>query len=290
MACVPAPTCTRGVSPDVRAVAQIRRMPGGSQSHLMLCSDGRFCVVKFQNNPQHRRVLFNEVLAARLMREVGLPTPEAVVVKVAEALIDRTNELTIDLPRYRVPCSPGLQFGSVYVGNPYDRCTSDSLRGHEFGSVANLRDFLGMLVFDKWCCNCDRRQVVFLRKESEYSVVGIDHSYCFGSGEWDFPDAPLRGLHHNVAVYREVRTIEDFEPWLSRLETLDFSRIDKARKGIPPEWYDYNEVAVSRLIHRLDRRKGTVRELIRSSCEKLPLIFPQWIQRRILALRQQIVA
>ena len=34
-------------------------MRGGAQSHLMRCDDGNYYVVKFQNNPQHRRVLVN---------------------------------------------------------------------------------------------------------------------------------------------------------------------------------------------------------------------------------------
>jgi len=36
-------------------------MRGGAQSHLMRCDDGYY-VVKFQNNPLHRRVLVNELL------------------------------------------------------------------------------------------------------------------------------------------------------------------------------------------------------------------------------------
>ena len=32
----------------------------------MRCSDGEFYVVKFRNNPQHLRVLTNEMLATRL--------------------------------------------------------------------------------------------------------------------------------------------------------------------------------------------------------------------------------
>jgi hypothetical protein len=40
-------------------IEQIRRMRGGAQSHLMRSSDGHYYVVKFQNNPQHRRVLLN---------------------------------------------------------------------------------------------------------------------------------------------------------------------------------------------------------------------------------------
>ena len=46
----------------VIAVQQVRRMRGGAQSHLMLGADDNMYVVKFQNNPQHMRVLANELL------------------------------------------------------------------------------------------------------------------------------------------------------------------------------------------------------------------------------------
>ena len=50
----------------VLAVQAIRRMRGGAQSQLMLGADGKLWVVKFQNNPQHIRVLANELIATRL--------------------------------------------------------------------------------------------------------------------------------------------------------------------------------------------------------------------------------
>jgi len=69
----------------LRAPEQIRRMRGGAQSHLMRCSDGNYYVVKFQNNPQHRRILVNELLGTNLAKRLGLPTtPVAVVVDVSQ--------------------------------------------------------------------------------------------------------------------------------------------------------------------------------------------------------------
>jgi hypothetical protein len=53
------------------ATEQIRRMRGGAQSHLMRCSDGNYYVVKFQNNPQHRRILVNELLGTKLAGRFG---------------------------------------------------------------------------------------------------------------------------------------------------------------------------------------------------------------------------
>jgi hypothetical protein len=57
----------------IEALEQIRRMRGGAQSHLMRCSDGNYYVVKFQNNPQHRRIPVNELLGTRLASRLGLP-------------------------------------------------------------------------------------------------------------------------------------------------------------------------------------------------------------------------
>ena len=68
-------------------------MRGGAQGHLMRCSDGNFYVVKFRNNPQHLRVLTNEMLATRLAERAGLPVPGTEVVEVNEWLVEHTAEL-----------------------------------------------------------------------------------------------------------------------------------------------------------------------------------------------------
>lgn len=77
-------------------------MRGGAQSHLMRCDDGLYYVVKFQNNPQHRRVLANELLGTRLARRLGLPTVPVEIVEVPEELIRLTPELAMELPRTRM--------------------------------------------------------------------------------------------------------------------------------------------------------------------------------------------
>ena len=78
----------------------------------MRCSDGEYYVVKFQNNPQHRRILANELPGTRLAARLHLPTVPAAVVEVPEELIRLTPDLAMELPRSRIPCQPGLQFGS----------------------------------------------------------------------------------------------------------------------------------------------------------------------------------
>src|ERR1700719_837772 len=81
----------------VLAVEHIRRMRGGAQSHLMRCDDGGYYVVKFQNNPQHIRVLANEMLGTKIAAYLGLRVPQIEVVEGRPELIELTAELVIQL-------------------------------------------------------------------------------------------------------------------------------------------------------------------------------------------------
>src|SRR5258708_26233190 len=91
-------------------------MRGGAQSQLMLGSDENLWVVKFQNNPQHPRVLANEFLATRLASRIGLAVPACDVVVVKEWLIANTPELLMQWPNGRWHLRAGLRFGAGVVG------------------------------------------------------------------------------------------------------------------------------------------------------------------------------
>src|ERR1700719_3443637 len=100
------------------ATEQIPRMRGGAQSHLMCCADGHYYVVKFQNNPQHRQILVNELLGTRLASRLGLPTAPVAIIEVSEELIRLTPDLVMEHPRHRFPCHAGAQFGSLPGRSP----------------------------------------------------------------------------------------------------------------------------------------------------------------------------
>jgi len=281
----------------LRAIEQIRRMRGGAQAHLMRCSDENYYVVKFQNNPQHRRVLVNELLGTRLASRLGLPTAPVSVVEVSAELIRLTPELCIETPRTRIPCMSGLQFGSRYPGDPRRITLHDFLPDEKLREVDNLHDFAGMLVFDKWTCNTNGRQTVFYetrRKveslspgapavedgrtgQAAYHTVMIDQGFCFNAGEWNFPDAPLRGLYARNRVYQGVIGIESFAPWLERLEKQVSERVlAELADEIPPAWYDDDYDALMRLLEQVYRRKARVTELLLSAQKSNRQPFADW--------------
>lgn len=262
----------------VLAVQQIRRMRGGAQGHLMLGADGNLYVVKFQNNPQDRRVLANEFLTSRLAAAVGLSVPEVDLVEVTPWLIEHTPELEIDWGRRREPCQAGLQFGSRFVGGLMPGQVVDYLPEEQLLEVKNLPEFLGILALDKWTGNANGRQAVFVRKQRErrYKAVFIDFGHCFHCGEWRCEDAPLRGVYPRNLVYREATGWESFSPWLERLEAIPEETVWTAANEIPPEWYGGDLTEMEQLVERLLRRRGRIREAVESFGRSERRPFPKW--------------
>jgi hypothetical protein len=277
------------IARPIYAAEHIRRMRGGAQSHLMRCSDGRYYVVKFLNNPQGPRVLANEFLGSRLAHLLRLPVAFSCIVNVDEDLIRYTDELVVEMPRKKLPCQAGLCFGSLYQGDPRYHTTENDLADSDFRVVANLDDFCGMLVFDLWTCNTDGRQVVF-RLEMEnyhYRAVMIDNGFCFNAGEWNFPDAPLRGLYRRSIVYENVLNMDAFEPWLTRVEQIDHEEmIATTAEGLPGSWYGSNTDSLEGLLSQLYRRRNRVRELLLSARNSSRNPFPNWIEQSVSSLAE----
>jgi len=144
------------------AIQHIRRMRGGSQAHLLRASDGAFYVTKFQNNPQHLRVLANEMLASRLGQWLGLPVPRVEVIEVSDWLITHTQDLKVEVGSGAVPRSSDKQLASLYP--PLEAQIFDYLPESMLLGVANLTDFARSLVLDKWTANSDGRQAIFVRQ------------------------------------------------------------------------------------------------------------------------------
>lgn len=265
------------MSACISAVQHLRKLRGGSQSHLLQAPDGAFYVTKFQNNPQHIRVLANEMLATRLGLALGLPMPRVEIIEVSNWLIQYTEDLRIELAGRKIPCQSGKQLGSLYVGTESHGLTFDYLPHHLLERVVNLADFARILVLDKWTCNSDGRQAIFSRKtplSQRYTATFIDQGYCFNAGEWTFPDSPLRGVYANNCVYNDVRGWEAFEPALSRAEEMDANEIWRIAADIPEEWYEGDRDGLSRLVEALCNRRVIIRKLISELRESTRNPFP----------------
>lgn len=266
----------------VSAVQHLRRMRGGAQSHLLRASDGAHYVTKFMNNPQHVRVLANEMLATKLGLWLGLPMPRVEVIDVSDRLIENSDGLRVELGGASIPCSSGRQLASLYAGDTTEASICDYLPDAALQGVVNIQDFARVLVLDKWTCNSDGRQAIFKLQalpSRRHTAVFIDQGFCFNAGEWNFPDAPLRGAYARQCVYQNVTAWESFEPALTRAEEMSLGELWRYAAQVPEEWYEYDVSGMNRLIETLYRRRLRIRDLIRDFRKSSRNPFPNWTER-----------
>src|SRR6266566_5452333 len=133
----------------IKAIKHICRLRGGSQAQLMTADDGHEYVVKFKGNPQTTRVLANEYLAGHLALTIGLSIPEPVIIHVD---VEAINECKIEFQFAGTQVAPtaGLQFGSRLI---VDEEVHEWLPSSWIGNIKNVKEFAGVLAFDKWTGN-----------------------------------------------------------------------------------------------------------------------------------------
>ena len=268
----------------------LRKMRGGAQAHLLEADDGHFYVVKFRNNPQHRRVLVNEWIGNTFLRFLQIPTPSIEIVALPEAFLAENQEVHIQLGNNRSPIPAGWHFGSRYPGNPDHIAVYDFVPDTLLSKVANLTDFLGVLLFDKWTGNADARQSVFLRARLReyapqwtdhplrvgYVALMVDHGYIFNGPAWEYVDTPLLGLYFRPTVYQQVTGWKDFEPWLERVKAFPEEVVDDALRQMPREWLNGDADRLEQLLERLMLRRKKVPDLVEDCKRGRYNPFPNW--------------
>ena len=256
----------------------IRKMRGGAQAHLIEASDGHCYVVKFLNNPQHRRILVNEWISSVFLGYLGIATPAAAIVILTAEFLAANPEIYIQLGNRRQEITPGWHYGSRFPGDPARITVYDFLPDTLLEKVENRVDFMAVLAFDKWMGNADSRQAIFFRARLVESVsyeppdAGprhgfvaqmIDNGFVLEGPHWRLSDSAVQGLYFRPQVYAEVRGLDAFEPCLERIRNFPEEVVDNAVKGIPTSWLEGDEEALEQLLERLLRRRARVADLIK---------------------------
>src|SRR5215216_5013991 len=102
----------------INARRHIRKMRGGSQSHLLEGDDGCFYVVKFLNNPQHRRVLINELVSSVFLRYLQIPCPDTAMIAISPEFLKDNPQVSLELGAQSISVETGRHFGSKFPGDP----------------------------------------------------------------------------------------------------------------------------------------------------------------------------
>jgi HipA-like kinase len=274
----------------VNARRFIRKMRGGAQAHLLEADDGEYYIVKFQNNPQHRRILINEFIAAEILSHLQIACPGHSIVRLSPEFLAANPEVHLQTGSRRQPIEPGWHFGSRHPGNPDTMAVYDFIPDALLDQVANAEQFLAVLAFDRWVANADGRQTIFFRAQLRdwlarpgvpprklgFVALMIDHGFAFNGPHWDFPDSAVTGLYPRRIVYRGVRALDDFQPWIDRVANFPGEVFDRILRQLPVAWLDRDGSQLESLLESLIRRQRRIAALI-EDCRKAPgNPFPLW--------------
>jgi hypothetical protein len=272
----------------VEARRLIRKMRGGAQAHLIEASDGHAYIVKFTNNPQHRRILANEWIASAFLQYLGISTPETAVVELTPRFIEENPDTHMQLANKRIAPDLGWHFGSRFPGEVARTVVYDFLPDTLLSKVANAAELTGILAFDKWMGNADSRQAIFFR--ARVSGLGpqgapghlgfvaqmMDNGYVFEGPHWRFSESAIQGLYYRPTIYDKVSGLDAFEPWLERIRHFPEEVVDRAIHTMPRGWIEGDEEALERLLEQLLRRRKRVADLIADCRTARSDPFPAW--------------
>jgi hypothetical protein len=274
----------------IDATAWIRKMRGGAQAHLVLAEDGHHYVVKAKQNPQHRRVLVNEWVSSILLDYLRIPSPKVEMIRLSEQFLAAHPEFAIATGRRTEPVVPGFHFGSRMPVDPDRFVIYDYLPDALLRTVGNIRDFAGILVFDKWVHNADSRQCVFFRaqlkdfstsdprlKKEGFVALMMDHGYVFGGPHWVLEESPLAGLYCRQLVYESIRGLDSFQPWLDMVRNFPQEVLDRAYRQVPEWWLNGDRDPLEQLLDRLYRRRSRIDALLEDSRGGRINPFPNWL-------------
>jgi hypothetical protein len=136
--------------------------------------------------------------------------------------------------------------------------------------------------------NTDTRQAVFFRGRTEVPLqnkqsrrIGffaqmIDHGFAFNGPYWEFQDTPLNGLYFRTSVYKEVTSLDSFQPWIDVIRAFPFEKVHAACKALPREWLADDHNSLQNLLEGLMSRASKVGRLIEQTRSEHPKAFPNW--------------
>ena len=221
-----------------QATRFIRKLRGDSQPILVEANDGELYVVKFGDNLRGPNLSFNESMGSELFRACGLAVPQWRALIATDCFLDRNRECWLEMQEGRRRPSPGLCFGSGFLG-----CRARTILEIVPGTatylrrITNARDFWLAWLLDVCACHSDNRQAVFeLEASTALNCIFIDFGHMFGGPLGERKVVPCRAPRYwDGRVYLPVkgRLLMTLRRMVDR---FDKDRVWRKIAVIPDEW------------------------------------------------------
>lgn len=224
---------------------------GRSCPQLIRFSDGRKYVVKFKNNPQGNRALFSEYVVGKIAERLDLAVPRFKVIKISDEFIS-ANPILI-----QSQFKKGYQFASEYME---DSRTLKWFRPRPTKKeIVNRQDAAGIIVFDHWLGNTDRKGENMLLQPcaNGFRLFTIDHANCFYAKAPGFVFKPLEPMYNSSYEWfcSLLDGKEQLASFVEKVHALPESEIYDAIRSVPEQWDIDNQVKEDLAEHLVKIRK-----------------------------------
>jgi hypothetical protein len=243
------------------------KLRGCSQPSLAFTDDGWY-VIKWQQNPQHRRILINEVAAAEILSLLGIATAPWAMLYVDQKNISGNPNARIQLRNGSISPEPGWHFGSKVPVNPATTAIYESLPSLQLRRVRNLHHLVAALAFDYWVDNKDSRQLIFYRGDDRrFALQLIDNGSAFGfdGADWSLSD---RSQVNGPQWMKDLCGKESSRLWfryaIDAIQAITESDLHGALRSVPHEWMGTDRIRLDLVAKELLRRGRRLPEIIRS--------------------------
>jgi hypothetical protein len=209
----------------IKAETFFKRWDTASKPILVACNDGKKYVVKGrQKGNPHARSVFNDHVAARLGRLIGVPIPMVCQVDVSAELINMNPDMQI--------IEPGIGHGLLFVEGATERI--DNVQHNAIPQ--NKSRFAALAVFHAWLDATDRQ---FIYDNSSPNLIhSVDHGHYFGSDNWavaDLANRPAPQIDPQFKTDCQL-TDEDLSLPLASLKNVTVDQIAAAVAAAPDAW------------------------------------------------------
>lgn len=271
--------------PFTKVVEIEEKLPNGYTSPFKVkCDDGKQYVLKYicdisnevDNDEINGKILFNELISARIAKKLGLKIPNFKIVYLSKEVINNDNELKKYAPK------DGLCFASEFIDNSFAGISTPLLK------IAKNNDMLPeIIVFDQLIMNIDRSQrvsnILFNPKDKCFYIIDNTESFDLG-GIWEISDLEQRmnnipptlvnneALHGTCYSYLGyfVKNKASFDNIIDKIHNIDLNDI---MIDIPIDW-NIKEEEKKFIIEFLKSRIKQIDDILLELQKKK--VFPNW--------------
>ena len=253
---------------DETRLTFVRKLTGSTGSILVCDEQDRLWATKLKRKSTLDNELANEFIGSYLCKMLGLPVPEARVLRIPQDFLADENFYSEDSREWISPYQ-GDHFASRFLPNCFRSAMAEIVPPTLHSKILNLDECVGMFVFDVWALNTDCRQALFEVTAAGLRATFIDHGSLFGGASWQEAALRIDTRCSRRAVLNAPDLASRLEDWVLRMQYVIPGAFADALDQLPEGW-SYGDVTHLRsvFLRRLRRLRDYIAKALMELFQK----------------------